>query len=426
MYTYHYIYSLFTIKTTIFVIACVYQFDFSEPQTDDHENGEVQHPSDVPDTSMQPEVNSEITLLQEKLKALEHELESTKNEYSNFKAETAAKVKEAYAAATQAQIEMENEKAKLQIYKFGVERFSTDDSLIKFYTGFPTYKHFTYFFEFARPSAENMTYCYASGVLENRPSTRAIQLIDELFMFLVRIKLGLFIQDLAFRFHLHISSVSRKLTTWVNYLYFLLGSQPIWPTREQVNVCMPEEFKELYPSTRVILDCTEIFVETPSSLLLQSQLYSSYKSSTTLKSLIGISPAGAITFVSNLYTGAISDKEITRCSGILDLLKPSDTVMADKGFEIEEMLEKRQVGLNLPPFLQSRSRFSSQEVHETKTIAKLRIHVERAIRRIKEFHIFDTDISLSTLGSINQIYTIACLLTNFQGPLILKGSQKKG
>lgn len=101
--------------------------------------------------------------------------------------------------------------------------------------------------------------------------------------------------------------------------YFLLASQSIWPTREQINNSMSDEFLNLYPNTRVIIDCTELYVQTPSSLLLQSQLYSAYKSNTTLKGLVGISPKGAIIFVSNLYTGAISDREITRCSGILDL-----------------------------------------------------------------------------------------------------------
>ena len=47
---------------------------------------------------------------------------------------------------------------------------------------------------------------------------------------------------------------------------------------------MTEGFKRLYPKTRVILDCTEIYVRSPSSLLPQSQLYSTYKSNTTLKS----------------------------------------------------------------------------------------------------------------------------------------------
>ena len=185
-----------------------------------------------------------------------------------------------------------------------------------------------------------MTYCYATGILQNRPNIRAMHFIHELFMFLVRIQLGLFQQDLAHRFNLHMSTVSRKLTTWANYLYFLLGNQMIWPSRADVNAKMPEEFKRLYPTTRVILDCTEIFVETPSSLLLQSQLYSTYKSNTTLEGLVGIAPHGAITFISSLYTGGISDKEITRCSGILDLLENGDSVMTDKGFDIEDLLRE--------------------------------------------------------------------------------------
>ena len=125
------------------------------------------------------------------------------------------------------------------------------------------------------------------------------------FLLWVQLKLGLFELDLAQCFGVHVSGVSRKIT-WANFLYFFLG------TRECINELMPDSFKELYPSTRVIIDCTEINVQTPFSLLLQSQLYLSYKSNTTLKGLIRIAPHGAITFVSSLYTGSISDKEITR------------------------------------------------------------------------------------------------------------------
>ena len=150
-----------------------------------------------------------------------------------------------------------------------------------------------------------------------------------------------------------------------------------------------------------MIDCTEIRVQVLSTLLLQSQMYSSYKSGTTLNSLIGITPHGAVSFVSALYTGSISDKEITRCCGILDLLKPNDSVMADKGFNIGDMLTSRRVSLNLPPYLSSGGQFSSKKVKETKTIAKLRFHVERVIRRINEYHVYDTPIPLSLFGTVN-------------------------
>ena len=247
--------------------------------------------------------------------------------------------------------------------------------------------------------------------------------IDEFFYFLYGWGLVFFAQDLAHRFDIHVTSVSRKVITWANYLYFFLGNQVVWPGRAQIDLHMTEGFKKLYPKTRMILDCTEIYVQTPSSLLLQSQMYSTYKSGTTLKGLVGIAPHGAITFVSSIYTGSISDKEITRVSGVLDLLEPGDTLMAEKGFEIGDMVREKGIGLNLPPFLHCSSQFSAQQVQETKQIAKLRIHVERAIRRIKEFHIFDSPIPLNLMGTINQIYTVICLLVNFQGPLIMSSTE---
>ena len=73
---------------------------------------------------------------------------------------------------------------------------------------------------------------------------------------------------------------------------------------------MPFDFKEKILTTRVITDCTEVYCEKPSSLFLNSELCSSYKNHVTLKGLVGISPSGAITFVSQLYTGSNSDREI--------------------------------------------------------------------------------------------------------------------
>ena len=50
--------------------------------------------------------------------------------------------------------------------------------------------------------------------------------------------------------------------------------------------------------------------------------------------------------------------------------------------------------------------------------ARVRIHIERAINPAKNFTIFDKVIPLSLAGSINQIWTVCCLLTNFLPPLL--------
>ncbi|VDI76511.1 Hypothetical predicted protein [Mytilus galloprovincialis] len=201
-------------------------------------------------------------------------------------------------------------------------------------------------------------------------------------MFLCRLKCGLLTQDLAVRFNCHISTVSRKIITWSNFLYFVLGSFNIWPNKYNIEAKMPAVFRMLYPSTRVVIDCTEIKTERPSSLALGSKCYSSYKSSHTWKGLVGIAPHGALTFVSSLYTGSMSDVEITKLCGLIDLLESGDSIMADKGFVLNKVLDGTGITVNTPPFLMSHGQFSIQEVEETQTIAKLRIHIERHIRRV--------------------------------------------
>ena len=102
---------------------------------------------------------------------------------------------------------------------------------------------------------------------------------------------------------------------------------------------MPEDFKVKYRSTRAIIDCTEVRCQMPNSMHLNGELFSNYKHRTTLKSLIGISRGGAVTFISQLFTGSISDREILVRSGFLDLpFKDNDSVMADKGFTVQDLL----------------------------------------------------------------------------------------
>lgn len=132
-------------------------------------------------------------------------------------------------------------------------------------------------------------------------------------------------------------------------MYFALGSINIWPSREQVDRKMPDCFRTLYPTARVIIDCTEIKTEKPSSLVLGSKFYSSYKSTHTWKRLFGIAPHGALTFVSSLYTGCMSDVEITKPSGLIDLLEQGDSIMADKVFVLNKVLEGTGIGVNTPP-----------------------------------------------------------------------------
>lgn len=236
-------------------------------------------------------------------------------------------------------------------------------------------------------------------------------------MVLASLRCGLLEEDLARRVGISPSHVSRICMTWHEFLHTRFRSHPIWPTRTVVNETMPQGFKDSYPQTRVIIDCTKLIKEMASSLRSQSKAYSNYKYHNTAKELVGTVPSGMITFVSDLYSGRTSDKKATKHCGILSLLEEGDSIMVDKGFDIEDVLPKN-VSLNIPPFLRENDHLSLKEETETRRIAALRIHVERAFRRIKFFRILKMEFPLSMAADLNKIWVVCAYLCNFLPPII--------
>ena len=92
----------------------------------------------------------------------------------------------------------------------------------------------------------------------------------------MRLRLGLLEQDLAQRFCVSVSTVSRVLITWYNVLAANLKHLIVWPSKELIATNMLECFKK-FPNTRIIIDRTEFFIEIPSSQVNQTITYTSYK-----------------------------------------------------------------------------------------------------------------------------------------------------
>ena len=307
---------------------------------------------------------------------------------------------------------------------FRLENIKEKEELVKFYTGFQDYATLFAFYEtILEADAKVMRQWDGKNSKDNYDEVKCgrtckLPLLEQFFLTLVRLHLGLFELDLANRFSISQSTVSRITATWINLLYHALKDIEQYPPWHIVKKYMPEAFKKDYPNTRMIIDATEFFVERPSSLLSQACTFSSYKNRNTVKVLIGIMPSGTISFVSNCYEGSISDRKLVELSGLLDRLEPGDELMADKGFQIQDLLAPLGVRLNIPPFLTSKAQMPVADVILTRKIARLRIHVERAIGRIKEYHILQNVLPASMWNSINEVVYVCCMLANFGPPLV--------
>lgn len=221
----------------------------------------------------------------------------------------------------------------------------------------------------------------------------------------MHLSIGLPLRDLAERFGVNTTTASRIIAAWAHLLYNLLGRQCLWISPEAVRAHLPPEFSA-FSDTQVVLDCTEVFCQTLSSALQQSQASPKNKSRAAFKAMIGMAPHGAVTFVSALYSGSLGGREIFKLSGITSLLTPDMAIMVDKGYLIDD----------LAPCKVHRPAFFSDDRHNPQTtfIRRLRVHVERCIRRVKENKLFDKDVPLCVRGSVEELFSVACYLVNYQ------------
>ena len=251
---------------------------------------------------------------------------------------------------------------------------------------------------------------------------RSLSAENTLLVILMKLKLGLLNSDLAYRFGISAPYVAMILGSRLAILATVARQAIIWPSKESVRANLPSCFLSAGGDllrTRVVVDCFEIFTERPKSLAARAKMWSNYKSHSTIKFLIGVSPSGAVTFLSNAWGGRASDKAITSESEVMDLVEPLDVVLADRGFLVRDEMAALNVKVVTPHFTRGKRQMTQQQVQESRRISRVRIHVERVIGRVrKRYRILNGVLPANLLPHIDNIAVICCGFVNFDRGIV--------
>lgn len=214
-----------------------------------------------------------------------------------------------------------------------IENIKHSNEMIMFYTGLPDFKTFQALFDTLMEHGADKLCTESVGEMNIASLGRKHKLrrVDKFLLVLMRLRLGLLVKDLEFRFKISSSTVSKIFNSWILFMCECMQSITTLPELNVLQLRVPKSF-EKFSDTTIVLDCTEVFIQSPSSLENKSLTYSNYKSHDTFKALVGVSMTGAVVFVSRLWPGSTSDVEITRKSGLFKELNKGDAEMVDKGF----------------------------------------------------------------------------------------------
>ena len=294
---------------------------------------------------------------------------------------------------------------------YRIEKYKENDEAMKYLTGFEDYEHFLLLFNVLGPACFELKY-----------KSDELSAQNELFLTLMKIRHAKDDFALSLDFGVGRKVVSNIVRTWINFMYFELSELDFWCEREVIDEHFPIKFQKMFPKTRVILDATEIPIQKPSNCNSQRITFSTYKNGNTLKTMVGISPRGLVTYISDSYGGSVSDRQIIEKSELLQpgMFNPGDSIMADRGIMVQDLFAHRNVQVNTPTTMKGRNQLEPGTVIKDRRIASKRIHVERVIGYAKTYRIISRKMKKEQITMGGRFIKVCFLLTNFRNCIVGK------
>ena len=125
-----------------------------------------------------------------------------------------------------------------------------DDKQVKFNTGLPSFAVLKAVFDLVN---KTLPANYFTGC----------DIFDQFLMTLIKLRLNVTDQDLAYRFGVNQSTVSRCITKWLDLLYIKLSPLIHWPDRDQLVKTMPTRLEKTLKSVQSLLIALKFSLKGP-------------------------------------------------------------------------------------------------------------------------------------------------------------------
>jgi hypothetical protein len=293
---------------------------------------------------------------------------------------------------------------------FAVENFENDDEAVHYYTGLETYAKFIFTLQSLGPAAYCLNYLFFQ--------VQGISIPNQYFMTLMKLRRYTPNFELSRFFNISESTVKNIVYTWILFIYKQWKEVSIWPPQSLVYYFSPTDFKLKFPTTRAVLDATEFPIKKPSSPRVQQATFSTYKNRNTMKSLIGCTPGGLISFISPAYGGSTSDRQIVERSELKTICNPGDSLMADKGFNVQDIFAPKDISINIPTMFKRKNRMSGKSVMRDRKVSSKRVHIERIIGLGKTYKILTQPLASTEAALSSEIVYICYMLCNFRSRIV--------
>lgn len=293
-----------------------------------------------------------------------------------------------------------------------INKFVDDPKGLKYYTGCESLPRFFSILHSLGPAAHQLTYWE-----DIKPK---LVVHDQLLLTLMKIRTYKPNFELSRYFDIPENEVRAIFVTWIRFMSLQWREIDIWPDKELIQFYAPCDFKKKFPSTRLVIDGVEIPIKKPSKPVSQQATFSTYKNRNTAKALVGITPGGMVSYVSDCYGGSTSDRQIVERGSLLNKTEPGDSIMADKGFNVQDLFEASNVIINIPTFFRKKNRMNNETVLRDRKISSKRVHVERVIGLAKTYKILTHPLNTSETLLSSDILFICFMLANFRQCIVHK------